>query len=404
MHRDAERALTMRPTQGDYGERFGRALGQAKGALHGERPDPLQQAKDELAHQIEGPLALLREQRAQLRATAPNDPQLAAIERREGDLQALLQQVEQSGNLATIAQLKHQIAESTRAATDTAQAVQASGVGVSAAGNIALHMASAETRRLLTEGSARITERAGEMLAWGKQYGVDLSEQEERERELKKKEQELRDKGDIVGALGIHGDRLRNQISGYDELLDSDKVPPAAKDRIAARRRQSLRELESVNREREAQDKGAGGHGQATRRTAEAEAALTQVYGGSDLRTAQALERRADEKKLRLGTDAQQGEGTRTVTAAQKEEEAAVGMKQRDTAYAALGAASDDDMQLALAAPDAVKAQAKQAAIPAAAAGAADSSKTADLSGDAKPAPVQTADAGKPQSGRGAAV
>lgn len=173
-----------------------------------------------------------------------NDQQLAGIAQQLGDLRAIRERIETASSPMVLAQLRTQAANAIRVASESVQSAQGSAAAVS--GAAALRAASPEARRLLGQGSAEISARTGEMFSIGSKYGIDLSDERVRERELKRKEEDLRNKGDLHGALGAHSERLHNEIGGYDKLLESGKLSPEEQRKIEARKQKAQEELEKT--------------------------------------------------------------------------------------------------------------------------------------------------------------
>lgn len=364
-------------------------------------PDPLEQAKEACRRDLQAAMVQLHEAKAALSALSPTHPQLAGIDRRAGEVHALLERIEATGSMVAIAQLQHKVTEIQRAATETAQVAQgvvASATGTSAAARLAA--ASPEARHLLTQGSAEISVRTGDMFATGSKYGIDLTGEQERERELRKLEEEARRKGDVAGALGFHGERLQNEISGYDKLLGSGKLSPAEQRKYEARRKKAQEELEKTQREREKAEHGQG-TGQGDQRTKEAMTDLNTGYGDRDKNAAWAAEAWTDVAGNRVHASTEGDASTRRGAGKIAAVRADI-TRQDDNGFAESGIGTQFAFDVA---PE-VKAKAKLAAAPAAAAGTANSSKNADLTAEPKQAPSQTADAGKPapSSGRTASA
>jgi len=189
-------------------------------------------------------LPLLAQEISAQKTMGANDQQLAGIAQQLGDLRAIRERIETASSPMVLAQLRTQAANAIRVASESVQSAQGSAAAVS--GAAALRAASPEARRLLGQGSAEISARTGEMFSIGSKYGIDLSDERVRERELKRKEEDLRNKGDLHGALGAHSERLHNEIGGYDKLLESGKLSPEEQRKIEARKQKAQEELEKT--------------------------------------------------------------------------------------------------------------------------------------------------------------
>jgi hypothetical protein len=334
-----------------------------------------------------------------LRAAGADATHLAMLDRHVAHMQELRDTIRTTDSPLVLAQLQQQMKHAIQGTSESVQAAQvavASGHTASAAA--AWHAASPETRRLLGQGSAEIAAGTNKMFGWGKQYGIDLHEEEEKERELRRKEEELRRKGDISGALGVHADRLRNEIGTADKIIGSEQAPAEKKAEAHGIKRKAEEELKKTLRQQEQHNKG---HhtGQAEQRAGEEQAAIEHHYRHDEKRHVSALERWTDKKKNRLHAraDAEDHSGS------QSDKNKAHRVYASDQTHDDLGmqdGASSKKIAFGFDAAPEVKQQAKHAALPAAAAGATDSSKSADLSAEAKSAPKpQLADAGKAASG-----
>jgi hypothetical protein len=334
-----------------------------------------------------------------LRAAGADATHLAMLDRHLAHMQELRDTIRTTDSPLVLAQLQQQMKHAIQGTSESVQAAQvavASGHTASAAA--AWHAASPETRRLLGQGSAEIATDADKMFGWGKKYGIDLHEEEEKERELRRKEEELRRKGDISGALGVHADRLRNEIGTADKIIGSEQAPAEKKAEAHGIKRKAEEELKKTLREQEQHNKG---HrtGQAEQRAGEVHAWVEKDYRHDEKRFAAALERRSDRKKYDVHARADAEDESKSHSARKDEREWQV----NNSEHANLGmqdGASSKKIAFGFDAAPEVKQQAKHAALPAAAAGATDSSKSADLSSEAKSAPKpQLADAGKASSG-----
>ncbi|GAB4072258.1 hypothetical protein KHC28_01315 [Ancylobacter sonchi] len=362
----------------------------------GSRPDSFAEPKkDDMLRDLDAQIAAIAEMVASQRSAGADEASLGNLRGFANQLKALRGQVETAASPQFLMQLRGRMSAAMTAAAGAV--ILAPGATAASAGSAALRMASAETQRLLGRNSGQISERSEEMSDWGQKYGIDLTEHQKREMELKRQEQELRDKGDFHGALGIHADRLRHQIGGYSTLLDSDKLSDADRRKIEERRKQAEDDLQASLREQERLGKGKD-TGQAEQQGKDDRSDVKELYGPDDKRSTWELERRTDLKAGQASARMSLRDDSTSVSAGQAEVATqGVTTEVKKAMGQALGAAFE------LGAPDDVKAQARLAAAPAASAGAQDSSRTADLSTSAKPAPTLTADTHKPPAGRGTA-
>ncbi|WP_421414213.1 hypothetical protein [Agrobacterium tumefaciens] len=197
--------------------------------------DP-ERARNDLMRDLDRELAEISRAIAARRVPGVSDASLDALEVKAGDLQALRSRIDGATNPLQIAQLKFQVAEAIRASESTVTASAASQPAGSA-GRLSTYALAAESQRILVEGTRELQESNKLISSWGRQCGVDLSQEDEREAQLKKKEDDLRAKGDIVGALGVHADRFENQIDSIDKIQDSGKVPPADMAKLDAKKK-----------------------------------------------------------------------------------------------------------------------------------------------------------------------
>lgn len=208
----------------------------------------------DMLRQIDGRRAQLSGQLSALRSRI--DPTLEQssrdLEAQIGNLDEIRERVATSHSVGHLAELSDRVrdtvanaGEAARSAEISAAAASPGGAGASGAG-----YTPADSRRFLMQSDARLDQRSTDLFGWGHRYGVDLSAEEEKERELKKREQELLAKGDVKGALAVHADRLGNQIGGYDKLIGSPAVPAAVKSQAQNARDQAVKELhETLDRE-----------------------------------------------------------------------------------------------------------------------------------------------------------
>lgn len=286
------------------------------------------------------------------------------IETQQAHLTALLDEVGRAHGAAGLQALKGDIGAAIRQSDAVSQSVAATASGAAALAQ--QRAVAAQSSRFLSESSIRMAERSDELFGWGRLYGVDLAAEEERERDLRRREEELRRQGDMAGALAVRVERIENQIDGYDSLLASPSVPDATKDKIAERRKKALDDLARTQQQLDAQ-LGAQGAEKSARVQSDRTENVEREYSDEE-RKSVALERRADWGRMR-----EQTEDVLLPAATADEGE------RRNAAQALNAAGFGESMRMAFAAappvlsPEAQQ-QAKVAAAPAAAAGAVPSS------------------------------
>jgi hypothetical protein len=263
-------------------------------------------ARDDMMREVDRELAELTRAIGARRLPGVSDSHLDALELKAGDLQALRDRIGSASSVVQLAHLRHQLAEAVRAAESTT-ASSGSTTGP-AGGHMSNFAIAAESQRILVEGSRELQQSNQLISSWGKQYGVDLSEHDERERDLKKREEELRAKGDVVGALGIHADRYENQIDSIDKLQDSGKVPAADMPKLDAKKKDLYKGLVTTL---EQQAKEARVHGMQTeyidKRLEDTKQAIEQQYGREEITRIEAsIDSRSDFKLARLSSTTEQ--------------------------------------------------------------------------------------------------
>lgn len=238
-------------------------------------------------------LALEREfatRLAELEAARASSDNAPGLDRAAADIRALRDTLSSATTLRDVSAIKQQATPVMRLADATIQANTVRGQDSAVSGGQQAAQVALQARRFMDQSSGPLEQRGRDFFGWGRLYGVDLSEHEKRERDLKRREQDLMRSGDMRGALGTRIERLDNQIAAGQALLDSPNVPEHRRADIERRIAEARRQREETARQQEALQGRSGL--QETRREATEAVLSMQRYDGS--RAAMAEERMTD--------------------------------------------------------------------------------------------------------------